>query len=317
MKIGKKLIIMIITLTLVGIGILLGTIVTISRAQITSLIDGELKNLGKNEASVIKAWLDDNLSMVRTLAVSMEAYEQIELSQRRFFYNLLLKAQAENNSDIASIWTCWEPNALDGLDAQYVNTEGTDATGRFTSYWVRTNGNISLEALEDYEDPTTGGYYLIPRRTGKETIVEPYFYTIDGVSTLITSLVVPIKKNGVVVGAVGIDIPLSKIQASVEAIHPYEGSIAAVFSNGGIVAGHFDPSRLGKSMTVTEVEIVGDRMTDYTNAIKTGALYSFSSTINTGGANTGFTILSIPISIGETDTPWAVALGAPQTIVNA
>ncbi|MDR0759590.1 MAG: hypothetical protein LBF74_05700, partial [Treponema sp.] len=144
MKIGKKLIIMIIALALSGVGALLGTILNLSQKQITTLVNSELEKLGENQATIIKAWMDKNFSMVRALAVAMEDYEQIEPSQRRFFYDLLLKAQAENNPDIASVWACWEPNALDGLDAQYVNTVGTDATGRYTPYWVRTDKGVSL-----------------------------------------------------------------------------------------------------------------------------------------------------------------------------
>ncbi|MDR2375026.1 MAG: methyl-accepting chemotaxis protein [Treponema sp.] len=317
MRIGNKLVIMILALTILGIGALLGTVVNISQTQITTLVNSELEKLGGNQAAVIKAWMDKNFSMVRTLAISMEAYEQIEPSQRRFFYNLLLKAQAENNPDIASVWACLEPNALDGLDAQYANTEGTDATGRFTPYWVRTNTGVSLEGLEDYEDVNTGDYYLIPRRTGKETIVEPYFYTIDGVNTLITSLVVPIKKNGVFLGAVGIDITLSRIQTGVDGIRPYEGTVAAVFSNGGTVVAHFDPSRAGKSMTETEGDLVGDRMPDFANAIKTGAPYKFTAIANAGGEESKLAIITTPVSIGDTGTPWTLALGVPHAIIDA
>ncbi|MDR0731865.1 MAG: hypothetical protein LBF63_09365, partial [Treponema sp.] len=149
MKIGKKLVVMILALIILGIGALLGTVVNISQTQITTLINSELAKLGENQASIINAWLDKNFSMVRALAAAMEDFEQIEPSQRRFFYDLLLKAQAENNPDIAAIWSCWEPTALDGLDAQYVNTVGSDATGRYTPYWVRTDKGVSLEALED------------------------------------------------------------------------------------------------------------------------------------------------------------------------
>ncbi|MDR2445015.1 MAG: methyl-accepting chemotaxis protein [Spirochaetaceae bacterium] len=317
MKIGKKLIIMIIVVAFLGIGVLLGTIVNISQKQITVLIESELENLGKNEASTIKAWMDNNFGMIRTLAVSMEAYEQIEPSQRRFIYNLLLKMQAENNSGIASVWTCWEPNALDGMDDRYANTEGTDRTGRFISYWARTDRGVVLSALEGYDDSSLGDYYLVPKRTGKETIIEPYFYNINGVDTLITSLVVPIKKNGAVIGAVGIDISLSRIQAAVDAIHPYEGVISAAFSNNGIVAAHFDPSHIGKPMVESEAELIGNRMADFLNAVKTGRQYFFSTVANSNGVKTYLTVINVPISIGETGTPWALSLGVPQNIINA
>jgi methyl-accepting chemotaxis protein len=316
MKIGNKLIIMIIALTLSGIGILLGTIVNISQTQITTLVDSELEKLGKNEAFAIKLWMDNYLSMLRSMAVSMEAYEEIEPSQRRFIYNLMLRMQAENNPDIAGIWTIWEPNALDGMDAQYANTPGTDETGRFLSNWTRTASGTQLEYSAGY-DESGADFYNIAMRTGEETVVEPFMYNVGGEDTLITSLVVPIKKNGQPIAVVGTDITLSRIQTGVKGIRPYEGSIAAVFSNRGLIAGHFDPSRIGKSMIDTEKEILGDRMASFINAIKTGALYSFSAITNNNGKKAEFVFISIPFFIGKTTTPWALALGIPHKVINA
>jgi methyl-accepting chemotaxis protein len=317
MKIGNKLIIMIIALTLSGIGILLGTILNISQKQVTLLIDNEMKNLGNNEAGKIGVWLETHFGIARSLAQSMETYEQIEPAQRRSFYNILIKQMAEANPEIAAAWTCWKAGALDDLDARYANTEGTDRTGRFISYWSRTKEGTRLSALVDYEVDGSGDFYLIPLRTGNETIVEPYFYAINGVETLITSLAVPIKKNGQTVGVAGVDIALSNIQANVTAIKPYEGSIAAVFSNNGLVAGHFDSSRLGKSMLVTETNIAGSYMTGFADAVKTGTEYVFSNTISDNGRKEPFKVISIPFSPGKTTTPWALMLGVPQQVINA
>jgi methyl-accepting chemotaxis protein len=317
MKIGQKLIIMIIAVALSGIGILLVTIDNMSQRQILELVDSELENLGRNEAAEINAWMDINFSIARSVARAMEAYEDIEPAQRRFFYNLLLKAQVEGNSDIAAVWTCWEPNALDGMDAQYANTQGTDETGRFISYWAQTRDGYKLLPVMDYEVSGPGDFYLVPMKTGHETVVEPYFYAIDGVNTLITSLAVPIKKNGKTIGVTGVDITLSRIQAGVSTIRPYEGSVAAVFSNGGLVAGHFDPSRLGKSLTVTEADMLGDHITGFVEAIQTGSLYSFTSVINEDGAKNHSKVLSIPLPIGNTATPWALVLGVPQKVIHA
>jgi methyl-accepting chemotaxis protein len=316
-KIGNKLIVMILALIVSGIGILLGTILNISQNQITTLIDNELENLGKNEATVIGAWMDTHFCIARSVAQSMEAYEEIEPAQRRFFYNLLLRVQAEQKPDIAAVWTCWEPGALDGMDAQYANTQGTDKTGRFISYWARTKEGVRLSSVIGYDVSGLGDFYLIPRQTGNETVVDPYFYNINGTNTLITSLAVPVKKNGKIIAVTGIDIALSRIQAGVSAIRPYEGSIAAVFSNSGLVAGHFDPSRLGKSITVTDADIIGGHMTGFMEAIKTGVSYSFSSSISDKSVKDHFFLIGTPIPISETTTPWALALGVPQTIINA
>jgi methyl-accepting chemotaxis protein len=318
MKIGKKLIIMIIALTLLGTGALLGTILNLSQKQITRLIYSELENLADNEAGNISLWLETHFGVARSLAQSMEACEEIEPAQRRFFYNILLKKMTEANPEITAVWTCWQPNALDGLDAQYANSEGTDSSGRFISFWSRTKAGIELTPLENYEISGTGDYYLIPLRTGKETITEPYFYVIDGVSTLITSLAVPIKKNGQTVGVAGVDIALSKIQSIVESISPYTGSAASVFSNGGLIAGYFDPSLLGKPVSSAYASVAGPHLSGLLNAIKTGAEFNFENTVEVGGERLPYEVLSVPFSIGgNTGTPWALAIGVPQRVINA
>jgi methyl-accepting chemotaxis protein len=307
---------MIIALTLSGIGILLGTILNSSRKQIAVLINSEMKNLANYEASQIGLWLESPFSIARSLAQAMEAYEEIEVRERRNFYNILLKQITEANPRLATVWTIWEPNALDGLDAEYANTYGTDATGRFIPSWTMTETGAEAEAAVGYEEDGAD-FYFLALRSGNETVTEPFFYPINGVDTLITSLVVPIKKNGRAVGVAGVDIALSGIQSVVEGISPYEGSIAAVFTNNGLVAGHFDPSRLGKSMFVTEANIVGDYMNDFVNAIKTGSPYTFSSDFENNGTREQITIFSSPLSIGRTTTPWALAIGIPPGIINA
>ncbi|MDR2021431.1 MAG: methyl-accepting chemotaxis protein [Treponema sp.] len=317
MKIGKKLVIMIIALTLAGIGILLGTILYSSQRQITALTSNELKNLANHEAGQLGLWLESYFSVARSLAQSMETYEEIEPTERRFFYNLLLEQLTKSNPEVAAVWTGWEPNALDGLDARYANTPGTDETGRFISYWSRTRDGVRLNALVDYTVSGSGDFYLIPMQTGNETVVEPYFYKIDGTDTLITSLAVPVKKNDKVIGVAGIDIALSKIQSNVEAVKPYEGSVASVFSNGGLVAGFYDPAQLGKSMSAAYADTAGGRLSDYMNAIKTGSEFSFSNTVDLGGKKTRYTVISVPLAIGKTSTSWALAIGVPQNVIDA
>jgi methyl-accepting chemotaxis protein len=317
MKIGKKLIIMIVALALSGIGILLGTILTSSQKQITQLTNSEVMNLMHNESTELRLWLELYLDAVRTVAQSMEAFERIEPSQRRFFYNLLLEQLARTNPEIAAAWTCWEPDALDGMDARYANTQGTDGTGRFISYWVRTPQGVELEKLVDYDVSGPGDFYLLPMQTGNETIVEPYFYEINGIETLITSLAIPVKKNGRCIGVAGVDIALSRLQAAVEGIKPYEGSLAAIFSNGGIVAGHFDPSRIGKPMRDTETDVAGGNLPQLISAVKTGAEFSFTTKIAGNGRKDRYGVVVVPLVIGNTVTPWGMIAAVPEKVVNA
>jgi methyl-accepting chemotaxis protein len=317
MKIGIKLVIMIIALTLSGIGILLGTVVNISQNEITKLIRTELTNLANKEANQISFWLETYFGLSRSLVETMEAFESLEPGQRRIFYNAVLKHLADANPDITAVWTCWEPNALDGMDALYANTPGSDQTGRFLSYWARTPEGVVLEAAMNYNVSGSGDYYIVPMRTGAETIVEPYFYTISGEDILITTVAVPIKKNGMPIGVAGVDIALSKIQSGVESIRPHEDSVAMVFSNGGIVAGHFDHARLGKSMSVSERDLAGGYLNDLVNAVKTGSIYSFTNDIDIKGMKRRYVFINVPVSAGKTATPWNLGIGVPYDVITA
>ncbi|MDR2434940.1 MAG: methyl-accepting chemotaxis protein [Treponema sp.] len=314
MKIGNKLIIMILAVTVVGIGTLLGTILNIAQKQLTSLVMSEIEKLADNEASQVEAWMEMNFSVARSLAQTMEAYDDFELTQRRNIFNIFLRQMTEANPDIVAAWACFEPNVLDGMDAQYVNTEGSDASGRFTSYWVMTENGARLDSLGDYEG---SDYYSGPLQSGNETITEPYFYKVDGVDTLITSMAVPIKKDGKSVGVAGIDIPLSRVQERVAAIRPYEGSIAASFSNGGLVAAHFDASRLGKSVSETEKDMAGPYLDNLINAIKKGEKYVFVNTVDIDGKTTELNVTCVPYALGKATTPWALAIAIPNSIINA
>jgi methyl-accepting chemotaxis protein len=316
MKIGKKLIVMIIALTLSGIGILLGTILNSSREQIIELLGSEMRNLAKNEANQLGLTFESSISIARSLAQSMEAHEKIEPAQRRFFYNLLLSQMLESNQELAAAWTVWEPNALDNLDDQYANTPGTDATGRFLSNWTRNDTGIELEYSAGYDTPDAD-FYNIAMRTGKETVTEPFFYTLGGQDLLITSLVAPIKKNGQTIGVVGVDIALTGIQATVNAINPYKDSAASVFTNGGTVAGHYDQTQLGKPMTTAYAYVAGEYLPGLIASIKEGSEFIFVNVVDVGDTKMRYEVLSVPIPIGKTGTPWALAIGVPEAVVNA
>ncbi|MDR0688826.1 MAG: cache domain-containing protein, partial [Spirochaetaceae bacterium] len=262
MKIGRKLVVMIIVLNLAGTAALTGTILSLAQGQITSLIDNEITNLAKENALEIKAWLELYLDAARSMGQVMSKYEEIDRVDRRPFFSLMVRAMVEENPEVVAASSAWEPNALDGLDAEFANTAGTDHTGRFIPYWFRGVIDITLEPLADYEVPGVGDYYLIPKQTGNETLVEPYLYTVAGREVLMTTLAMPIKNKGRFVGSMGIDIEITAIQRQVEEIRPYEGAVAVVYSNGGLVSGHFDPSRVGKPMAETEKDIAGPYLDD-------------------------------------------------------
>jgi methyl-accepting chemotaxis protein len=313
MKIGKKLIVMIIILNLIGTGALAGVLLNLAREQISSLTGNEITNLANQNALTVKVWLELYLDAVRTAGQVMSKYEEIDRTDRRPLFSMIVRTMVEENPEVIAASSAWEPNALDGFDAELANTEGTDGTGRFIPYWFRTSAGLALEPLVDYETPGPGDYYLIPKQTGNETLSEPYEYEIAGRKVLMTTVTMPVKNRGRFIGAMNIDLELGVIQRRVEQIQPYEGTVAMVYSNGGLISGHFDTSRLGKSMTETERDIVGPYLDGLRDAITQGKEFSFTQYVPRLGKTMFF--INVPIVVGNTTTPWALMLGIPNDVI--
>jgi methyl-accepting chemotaxis protein len=313
MKIGAKLLLMIIVLNLVGTSALTGTILSLAQKQIVDLTGSEITNLANENALAIKAWLEVYLDAVRAAGQFMSKYEEIDRNARRPLFSLMTRALVEENPEIAAASNIWEPNALDGLDAEFVNTPGTDHTGRFIPYWFRTSSGVALEPLVDYETPGPGDYYLIPKRTGEETLDEPYEYEVGNTKILMTTVTMPIKNRGRFVGAMNIDLDVAAIQRHVEQIKPYDGAVAMVYSHGGLVGSHYDTGRIGKPMSETERDVAGPYLGALRQAIQRGESFSFTNNVPQLGGTMFF--ISVPISVGNTTTPWALMLGIPNNVI--
>jgi methyl-accepting chemotaxis protein len=267
-------------------------------------------------ANSLDAELEVGMDAARTLAEAFSGYESIPREKRREVFNSMLKSTLEKHKEFFGMCTCWEPNALDGLDNEYINKPVHDKTGRFIPYWFYDNGVLKTEPLVDYDKEGAGDWYLLPKRTGEEQIIEPYIYTAGGKEILMTTLSAPIKdKNGKFLGIVTVDMELSTFQEMIEKIKPYETGVAALFSNDGKIAAHFDKSRLGKNILETEKDMVGEKLSQMKEAIKRGENFTFTS--YSEPLSTDVLIQIVPFYVGNTKTPWAFAVGFPMNKVLA
>lgn len=137
----------------------------------------------------------------------------------------------EDHPDILAVFVAYEPDAFDGKDHKYINSEGHDSTGRFIPYWNRIDGDIKLEPLVDYE---TEDYYQAPKRLEQSIITDAYYY--EGV--FIVSFVSPIFKNGDFVGVAGIDVSLRYIDEVVSDIKPFNSGYALMTDSRGTLLTH-------------------------------------------------------------------------------
>jgi methyl-accepting chemotaxis protein len=312
MKIGMKMMIIITAVNLVGIGGLTISSLIFASDQINTMADENINNIGLNTALQIKTYLEVPMDQIRTVAPFLDHFDEFDVETRRQTLNFLLENLAQENPNFVGVWAAFEPNALDGRDALYVNTPGSDATGRFISYFSIVNGRMTLEPLLDYD---TADYYQVSLRTGREALIEPYLYPVGGKDVLITSLTVPVTRNGRVIGVTGIDLELTDIQRMSAEIKPYGEGIVGVFSSNASIVAHPDPSRLGKNVRDTERDMVGDYLGTLVDAVTNGT--ELLSTFHSPGLNAEVNLSVRPITIGGSATSWATAILVPHAIVMA
>ena len=311
MKLGIKLVLIISAINLVCFGGLTVASLSFSSSAITSLADENAANITSVTAGAVKAYLEVPLDEIRVLAWTLNDLDRvIPVEQRRTVVNSILENFIKESSFIG-IWAIYEPNALDGLDAQYANTPGTDGTGRFISYWTKENGVVSFNALTNYANAK---YYTQPLKSGKEEIIDPYYETVSGERMMITTASAPIKSGERIIGAIGIDLMLSEVNNMVEAIKPFGDGFSGVFTNTGMIVGHPDPIRLGKNAAETERDMVGDSLGEMMSSITNGtALVRGVKSAN--GAE--MMLVLEPVLLGRTGTTWSAASIIPLSTVMA
>lgn len=120
----------------------------------------------------------------------------------------LQKKLLSQNKGLLSLSSFWEPNAFDGKDNAFINSSMYDE-GKFTSYVYWENDTIEVVALKNIY---TEAWYTIPKNSRRISIIEPYYYELNGEKILMTSIMLPIIINRRFMGSIGIDIELKEIK---------------------------------------------------------------------------------------------------------
>lgn len=270
--------------------------------------------IAMQSASEVKVSLDGSLDSARSLAQSLGAYESFPEESRREICSSIVRNYVVENESILGAWVCFKPNTIDGMDAQYANTEGHDGTGRFIPSWARSNGKISFSALVDYDKKGAGDYVLRAFGSGRESVLEPYEYEIDGEKVLLTTFSVPVKNSaGKIVAVAGINISLDTLNDMEFSTGNYSSAQTYLLSNDGIYVIHSDGNLVGKTMS--EMEPESEKAEDILAAIKNGSSYVTEGISESTGEKSLKTMA--PIIFGSTSTPWSLGFSVSMREVTA
>lgn len=266
----------------------------------------ELSESKANEASVVvRNYLEKPLETAINIRNSYVSLRAAGFSNRNVYRRILTDA-LESNPNYLAVWTMWEPNALDGNDDQYKGIFPYDESGRFNMSYYKDNGQIKIE--QGTLDMFTEDYYTIPKTNGVETIMEPYYYSYTGDSTnsfFETSFVLPIVEGGTAIGALGVDINLKELSATIGNIKLYSSGFGFLVSHEGLIAAYPEESNINRSIG----EVFPSNNADFIGAISKGEKHNFEVEDSDGKQLFAFVT---PVRIGKSPNPWALVVLIPK-----
>jgi methyl-accepting chemotaxis protein len=284
----------------------------------------KLQNLAGKYGRQIQGELELALNAARTMAntfavAKIPGKENGGLQLGRDQANAILLNVLKNNPAFNGTYSCWEPNAIDGNDANFrTGADGNNnITGRFTPYWTRSaDGKIAVQPLVEYDTMDKhpngvlkGGWYITPRDEGNESVLGPLPYIVQGKNVWLATMSVPIKVDGKFYGVAGADYDLQFVQQlSLEidkALFDGQGEVAIVSDQGLIIAESEHPDKIGTSFQ----QLMPEKWDDSLAAIKAGKSLSESD----GKYMTVFA----PIPLGRTGKPWSVIIRVDEGVVLA
>jgi methyl-accepting chemotaxis protein len=257
----------------------------------------------REAAGNVAAEIGRSFSAVKTLADAMRGMKAAGQAPSREQLDAMSRQVLELHPEFIGTYSIWEPDALDGRDAEFANkTPAHDATGRYIAYWNRGAGKIAVEPLLDYEKAGANDWYDIPRKTQKDALIEPYLYPVAGKDVLMATLSSPIVIDGKFIGMAGSDLPLQGLSERVSGMKPMPGSRVALLSAGGLYVAGPNPKLLAKKATDLPAEALAH--------IAQGQSHRYEDA-------DGWVHLFEPVQVQAGVAPWSVQVSYPLSTATA
>lgn len=261
-----------------------------------------------DHANQIQIQLDYAMDTARTLAANLTTMVE-EQKADRALTDAMFQRILKNNEQFMGVWSVWEPNAFDGQDEKYINTERHDASGRYVPFWTRDGDSIVPSPIVDYD---TSDFYLLPKQKGQEMILEPFVYPIAGKDVLLTSIIVPVTIDNEFKGIVAVDMSLETFAQLSQQVKLFESGFGSIISNNGMFVTHPNNDYVTKPFAEQEQYTYRNEIQTAIQQGKASVIQDFSSYLQEDSY-----IVTAPIHIGKTETPWSLLVTVPTKEVLA
>ncbi|MFM4805840.1 methyl-accepting chemotaxis protein [Aeromonas bivalvium] len=245
-------------------------IVTQTRGALEQEVSRTLQFQAERYALQIADQLQQSYQIPLGMAVQLEesmARPDTRLSRPQV--ELLLGSRLRQADGISSIYAQFEPDGYDGQDVDWQSGASHSVAGKgsLEIYFTREqNGDIAQQTIDAATSEAkfdtsrnefgirNSEWYLCGRKTRRPCLMEPYLYEISpGKQMLMTSLTVPILKEGKFVGITGVDMNLPLFQQLAErlgqSLYDNQAEVTLVSKMGFIVGSNRHADKLGRPLT--------------------------------------------------------------------
>lgn len=230
-----------------------------------------LMSEANTQASIVQKYLDEATYRAEMLAESIaflqyNAEENFTSSdQLRNSVSELLKRSVQNFDNMHAAFTTFLPDMLDGEDGNYANADyvSSNDKGRFSAYWYKNSQNeptLTIKSEQQINNTSlavsgqaSNFWYSCSTLNNRTCVIEPYLYNENGVSQLISTITVPLRKDGEIIGVTGIDLKINVLQQYAlradQALFSGAGKVQIISNNGQLIATDGDASAIGSQIT--------------------------------------------------------------------
>ncbi|AZS20325.1 MULTISPECIES: methyl-accepting chemotaxis protein [unclassified Caulobacter] len=236
-------------------------------------------------------------------AAAVEALVADTGSANRDQVGRTIRRMIEARPDAVGMAVAFEPNAIDGRDAEFVTHPHSDQSGRYVPYFFWTpDRTIGLEKLIMTAEGGIDGWYTKPLAENRDLITPPYVYPVNGKDVPMSSAVAIIRRDGKPVGVVTTDVSLAAIVDRTAGLTPFGVGKVMIAGGDNLWVAQADKSQLAKPMKDESLRRLSDK------AKKDG----FAIEIKGGTLRA-----AVPAQIPGVADVWTVMLEAPMSAVMA
>jgi len=273
----------------------------------------KLTYLARQRATYWEGRLGQYLETLHTLADVFSFYEGISVTERRNQFGSVARSTFESNPDFIRMFTVWKPNALDGMDRQFIGRPGTTETGQVAFTLTRENGKTEVLTSSQV---TAAMEMMSGPKSKIDNASYPTVMKMGGQDRNVTRLMTPIinPSTNETVGVIGCQLDTAFVQPRLDQTMKEfeEVDIMAMYAGNGYILGSFQPDRIGKMMKDADKHF-GNQIDKVEQAIMKGEEFQmpgFSTSLNSN-----VEMKLVPINIGESGTKWSIMIGTKEAYV--